>query len=43
MASALPQERQQLMTAAWTANNAMSRSERAFEVIGESGRWKGGQ
>jgi len=37
---ALPQERQQLMTAAWTANNAMSRSERAFEVIGESGRWK---
>jgi len=31
------------LMAAWTANNAMSRSERAFEVIGESGRWKGGQ
>ncbi|MGW4490460.1 AAA family ATPase [Streptomyces sp. NPDC004376] len=37
---ALPPERRQLVAAAWRAKNAMSRSERGFEVIGESGRWK---
>ncbi|MDQ0765619.1 UvrD-helicase domain-containing protein [Streptomyces canus] len=37
---ALPPERRELVAAAWRAGNAMSRSERGFEVIGESGRWK---
>ncbi|GAB2326660.1 UvrD-helicase domain-containing protein [Streptomyces variabilis] len=37
---ALPPERRELLAAAWRTGNAMSRSERGFEVIGESGRWK---
>ncbi|MEV5998888.1 UvrD-helicase domain-containing protein [Streptomyces griseomycini] len=37
---ALPPERRRLVAAAWRTGNAMSRSERGFEVIGESRRWK---
>ncbi|MGW7521812.1 3'-5' exonuclease, partial [Streptomyces sp. NPDC054796] len=35
---ALPPERRQLVATAWRTRNAMSRSARGFEVIGESGR-----
>ncbi|QYX76137.1 UvrD-helicase domain-containing protein [Streptomyces akebiae] len=37
---ALPPERRRLVAAAWRTGNAMSRSERGFEVIGEFRRWK---
>ncbi|MFK4184345.1 UvrD-helicase domain-containing protein [Streptomyces sparsogenes] len=40
LSPALPPDRRQLVAVAWRAGNAMSRSERGFEVIGESGRWK---